>query len=153
MASFIYNTAKKEIMDNTIDLDTDTLKVMLVTSSYVANADDDVVDASGANDPVDHELTGTGYIAGWGNSGRKALTSVTATADKTNDRAELDAADLTWSGINAGTAAAAIIIKEGGANDTTSRLIAYIDSGGFPITTNGGDLTVTWNAEGIIHLT
>lgn len=152
MANFLYNTAKKEIMDNTIDLDTDTLKVMLVTSSYVANADDDVVDAGGANDAVDHELTGTGYTAGWGGAGRKALTSVTAVTDKTNNRAELDAADLTWTAINAGTAAAALIIKEGGANDTTSRLIAHIDSG-FPFVTNGGDMTLTWDAEGIIHLT
>lgn len=152
MANFIYNTAKKEIMDNTIDLDTDTLKIMLVTSSYVANADDDVVDAAGANDPVDHELTGTGYVAGWGNSGRKALASVVASTDKVNDRAELDCADITWTAINAGTAAAALLIKEGGANDTTSRLIAHIDSG-FPVTTNGGNITLNINAEGLIHLT
>jgi len=152
MASFWYNTAKKEIMDGTIDLLANTIKVMLVTSSYVANADNDVVDAAGANDPIDHELTGTGYVAGWGGAGRKTLASKTIVVDKANDRSEFDAADLQWALINAGIAAAAIIIKEGGANDTTSRLIAYIDTGGFPISTNGGNLDVTWNAEGILQL-
>lgn len=149
--SLVYNTAKKEIMDGTIDLLVDTIKVMLVTSLYVVNADDTVVDTGGAADPVDAELTGTGYVKGWGAAGRKALASKTATVDNVNDRAEFDAADLTWALINAGTAAAAILIKEGGANDTTSRLIAYIDTGGFPFVTNGGDMIVTWNAEGILQ--
>ncbi len=149
--SFLYNLAKKEMLDGTIDLLTDTIKVMLVTSSYVANADDDLVDAGGANDAVDHELSGTGYTAGWSNSGRKTLGTKAISEDDPNDRAEFDAADLTWSAINAGTAAAAILIKEGGADDTTSRLIAYIDTGGFPIVTNGGDLNVNWNAEGILQ--
>ena len=154
MASFVYNKAAEEMWDGTIDLVNDTIKVMLVTSSYTADKDDLVVDAAGANDPVDHELTGTGYTAGWGNSGRKTIGGTkTIAADNANDRAEFDSsADITWSGIDAGTAAAAIIIKEGGANDTTSRLIAYIDSGGFPVVTNGGDLTIQWNAEGILQL-
>jgi len=48
------------------------------------------------------------------------------------------------------TANAAIIFKQGAA-DTDSELIAYIDSGGFPKATNGGDLTIQWNANGIVH--
>lgn len=149
---FIYNTAAKEIADGTIDLVNDTIKAMLVTSSYVADRDDDVVDAAGANDAVDHELTGTGYAAGWGGAGRKTLGTKSWGVDKPNDRAEFTCANITWSGIDAGTAAALLIIKEGGANDTTSRLIAHIDSGGFPIVTNGGDLTVQINAEGLLQL-
>jgi hypothetical protein len=36
----------------------------------------------------------------------------------------------------------------------TSRLVAYIDTGvtGLPVTSNGGDITVTWNASGIFAL-
>lgn len=153
MANIFYNTAKLEIMNGTIDLDTDTLKVMLVTASYVANADDDVVDAGGANDAVDHELNGTGYVAGWGNSGRKTLANVVAAVDKPNNRAELDADDLVFSAINAGAAAAYVLIKEGASDDTTSRLIGYVDQGGFPVTTNGGDLTIQFDAQGLLHLT
>ena len=153
MASIIYNRAKKEIMDGTIDLLADTIKAMLVTSSYVADPDNDFVDAGGANDPVDHELSGTGYAAGWAGAGRKTLASKTATEDDANNRAEFLAANLAWTAINAGTAAAVIIFKNGTSDDTTSKLIAYIDSGGFPIVTNGGDLNITWNAEGILQLT
>ena len=150
MASFVYNTGAKELLDE-IDFNTDVLKIMLVTSGYVANRDDDVVDAGGANDPVDHEIAVSGYTGGWGGSGRKTAT-LTHEVDKTNDRAEIDIADLTWTALGTGaTIAAAILIKEGGANDTTSRLIAYFDITDTP--TNGGDITLDFDAvEGAIRL-
>ena len=151
MTDFLYNTGATEMWDQTIDLLNDTPKAMLVTSSYSADRDDDVVDAAGANDPVDHELSGTGYAAGWGGSGRKSLASKTITVDKANDRAEFDCADITWSAIDAGTPSQMLTVKEGGADDTTSRLIAHHDSG-FPVVTNGGDLTVEINAEGLMQL-
>ena len=151
MAALVYNRAKKEIMDGTIDLLTDTLKIMLVTSSYVADTDHDFVDEAGANDPIDHELSGSGYTAGFGGSGRKTLSSNAVSEDDANDRAEFDdTADITWTAINAGTAAAAILYKHN-TSDTDSVLIAYIDTGGFPVVTNGGDLTIQWNAEGILQ--
>jgi hypothetical protein len=36
----------------------------------------------------------------------------------------------------------------------TSPLVAYIDTGvtGLPVTPNGGNITVTWNASGIFQL-
>ena len=152
MASFVYNRAAKEILDGTIDLVAHTIKVMLVTSSYVANRDNDFVDAGGANDPIDHELSGTGYGAGFGGSGRKTLANKAFSEDDPNDRGEFDnTLDLTWTAINAGTAAAAIVYRHNTA-DTDSVLIAYIDSGGFPIVTNGGDLSINWDAQGIIQL-
>ncbi len=151
MAPLVYNRAKAEIMDGTIDLLSDVLKIMLVTSSYVADADNDFVDEAGANDPIDHELTGTGYVAGFAGSGRKTLSGKVVSEDDANDRAEFDdTADITWTGIDAGTAAAAILYKHITA-DTASVLIAYIDTGGFPVVTNGGDLTIQWNAEGILQ--
>lgn len=151
MASLVYNRAKKEILDGTIDLLTDTLKIMLVTSAYVVDADDTFVDMSGANDPIDEELSGTGYAAGFAGAGRKTLSGKGVSQDDANDRAEFDdTADITWTGISAGTAAAAILYKHNTA-DTDSVLIAYIDTGGFPIVTNGGDLTIQWNAEGILQ--
>ena len=154
MASFVYNTSKKEIMDGTLNLNTDTLKVILVNSTYTANADDDVVDAGGANDAVDGEITATNYTKGWGGAGRKTLANKTFETDKPNDRAELHADNITWTalgGASNDTIVAAVLIKEGGANDTTSRLIAYIDLA--DTTTNGGDFTIQWNAEGILQHT
>jgi hypothetical protein len=43
--------------------------------------------------------------------------------------------------------------KNAGAN-TTWRLVAYIDTGvtGLPVTPNGSDITITWNASGILQL-
>jgi len=152
VADFVYNLAKKQLLDGSLDLDTDDIRVMLVDSGYTANKDHDYVDGGGADDPVDHELSGTGYTGGYGGSGRKALASRAVTEDDTNDAGKFDAADVTWSAINAGTAACAIVIKKGTADDTTAVLIAHYDTG-FPVVTNGGDVTLQWNANGILALT
>lgn len=151
MASNWYTKAIEDIMDGTIDLAADTLKVMLVTSAYTFDRDHELVDAGGANDLVDAELSGTGYAGGWGGSGRKTLGSKSITTDHSNNRAVLDAADSIWTGINAGTPVAAVIIKEGGSDDTTSRPILYMGFTG--VATSGGDLTVSWNSTGIGAIT
>lgn len=148
MASLVYNLGKSEIMDGSIDFSGDTIKIMLVDSSYVADDAHDYIDDGGADDPIDHELSGTGY-----NQGGETLSNLAVTEDDTNNRAELDnSVDITWTGIDAGTAAGAIVYKVG-TFDTNSTMICYIDTGGFPVVTNGGDLTIQFNAEGILQLT
>ena len=142
MAEFLYNTGSMELWDGTFDILTGTIKVMLVTSSYVADRDNDLADEAGANDPIDHELTGTGYVAGWGNSGRKTLGTKAIIVNKGSDRSEFDAADVTWTGIDAGTAAQMLAIVENATDDTNTRLVSHHDTN-FPVVTNGGDLTVT----------
>jgi hypothetical protein len=97
------------------------------------------------------ELSGTGYTSGFAGSGRKTLASAAATEDDTSNLAKLTAANVTWTAINAGTASAVVIYKNG-TSDSDSQLIAYIDSGGFPVVTSGGDVTVSWNSSGIITL-
>ncbi len=145
MASLIFNRAKKEIFDGTLDMSaTGDIRLLLVTSAYTPNADHDFIDLGGS-DAVTAELSGTGYV-------RKALASEAFAEDDANDRAEWDADDVVFTGITAGTAAAFVIYDHTGV-DTTSVIIAYVDTGGFPIVTNGGDLTITFNAEGIIQLT
>lgn len=140
--SLVYNLFKKLQADGSINLSSDTLKAMLVGSTYTANADHDYVNPS----VYQTELSGTGYAGGYGGSGRKTIASKTFTEDDTNDRANFNATATTWTAINAGTAAAVVIIRErAGTGDTMSELIAYIDTGGFPVVTNGGDLTITWN--------
>ena len=151
MAVITYNQGRTDLLDGSIDLLTDVLKIMLVTASYVANKDDVFVE-EGVDDANEHELSGTGYTAGFGGSGRKTLSAKAVTKDDANDRAEFDdTADITWTGINAGTAAAAILYHHL-TSDLLSTLIMYNDSGGFPIVTNGGDPTVQWNAEGSLQL-
>lgn len=151
MADFHYNEAAKKVYDQTLDMLVDVIKVGLSTSVHVPIRNDDFLDESGADDFIDGELSGTGYTAGFGNSGRRTLVSKSIVVDKPNDRAEFTAANLTWTSIDAGTAAQATVLKEI-TNDAASITIANIDSGGFPIVTNGGDLSINWDAEGIIQL-
>jgi hypothetical protein len=139
-----YNRGKTQVLNGGVDLLTDTIKVMLVNASASFNADHNFVSEVNTN-----ELSGTGYAGGFAGSGRKTLASKTVTEDDTNDRAEFDAADVTWTAINAGTASAAVLIKEGTA-DTDSVLIAYLDF--TDVVTNGGDFTLQWDAEGILQL-
>lgn len=146
MASFWYNKAVQEVLTGAIDLDSNTLKVMLVNSTYTPNNDDDVVDAGGASDAVDAEITATNYTRGWGGAGRKTA-SITITEQDANNRAVVVFSDITWTALGGATndtVVGAILIKEGGANDTTSRLIAYWDLS--DTATNGGNFVLSMDA-------
>lgn len=143
--SLTANRARKEMLDA---LAASTLKVMLVSSAYTPDADHDYV--SSITGGTSKELSGTGYVAGFGGSGRKTLASKTANQDNANNLGFLDAADVTWTAINAGTVAHAVIIKEV-TNDADSPIIAVITISP-AIVTNGGDYTITWAADGLIKL-
>lgn len=155
--SFVFNQFKHlettaSGVSTRIDLVNDTsIKLILVGSTHSLDVDDSFVDPSLA---AGSELNGTGYVGGYGGSGRKAVSVRAISRDDANDRAEFTFAPVTWSSINAGTAAGAVLIRErAGTGDTMSELIAFIDSGGFPVVTNGGDLTFTPNVEGVLQLT
>lgn len=57
-------------------------------------------------------------------------------------------------GTSTGTALEAIIIYIDTGTANTSPLVAYFDTGvtGLPVTPNGGDITISWNASGIFQL-
>lgn len=149
MANIFYNDAKLGVWDRSIDLLANNLDVMLLVAGYTPDADHLVVDAGGADDPVDHELAVTGYAGGWGGSGRKVLASKALAKDNTTDKAFFDAADVSWASLATGaTIVAALLIKRGSANDTTARLIAYIDLADTP--TNGSPFTLQFPAAGIL---
>lgn len=139
MADVIYNSFKKKIMDGSIDLDTDTIKVALVTSSYTPDQD-----THDFFDDITNEVSGTGYTAGGA-----TLASVTVTADNTDNEGVFDAADVTWSSSTI-TARGAVIYKSTG-TASTSPLIAYIDFGADKSSSNG-NFTIQWNSEGILNL-
>lgn len=151
MASLVYNRAKNGMWGGNgaaISLLSDTIKVMLVTSAYTANPDHDYITASGAGT---NEIVATNYTGAFGGAGRKTLASKTLTEDDTNDRSVFDAADVTWTSIGGATnatIAAAILVKEG-TSDADSQLLVYIDIA--DTATNGGDITIQWNANGIFY--
>lgn len=53
-----------------------------------------------------------------------------------------------------GNSAEAILIYIDTGTASTSRLVAWLDTGvsGLPITPNGGDITIAWNGSGIFQL-
>src|SRR5688500_1187892 len=87
MANLIFNSFKSDIANGSIDLDTDTINVMLVDATFTPDADLDL-----KRSDVTGEVTGTGYTAGG-----KALANKTVTVDNANDRAIFDADDVVWS--------------------------------------------------------
>jgi hypothetical protein len=56
---------------------------------------------------------------------------------------------VTFTAVSGASVESVNVFKDTG-TPGTSNLIAYFDTGtGLPVTPNGGDITVTWNASGI----
>ncbi|KKN26268.1 hypothetical protein LCGC14_0876430 [marine sediment metagenome] len=124
-----------------IDFDTDIIKVMLTTSTYVPNQD-----THDYKDDVTNEVVGTGYVA----TG-ETLASKTVTYTAGTNKHVLDAADVTWAASTI-TARIAVIYDSTPATDPTRPLMSYQDFISDQ-SSSGGDFTIQWNASGIIEIT
>lgn len=73
---------------------------------------------------------------------------------KTFTNGLFDGDNVTFTAVAAGASLEAIVIFIDTGTPSTSRLVAYIDTGvtGLPVTPNGGDISVAWNASGIFQL-
>jgi hypothetical protein len=140
MASALYNSFKRDIMNGAIDLDTDTIKGMLVTSTYAQN-----IDTHTKRSDITNEVVGTGYTAGG-----VTLASPTVTVDNTDDEGVFDAADSSWTTATI-TARGMVLYKSRGGASTADELIGYIDFAADK-TSTAGTFAITYNAEGIINL-
>ena len=143
MANVVYNSAKADLMDGTLDLDTDTIKVVLVTSTYTPD-----IDTHTQYSHITNQVTGDGYTAGGA-----TLADKTVSIDTVNNRGVFDATNTTWS-TSTITARGAILYKyvdDGGNPAATSPLICYFD-----FTTDkessSGDFTIQWDSVGILTL-
>lgn len=141
MASVIYNSFKRDIANGSIDLDTDTIKVMLVTSTYAPN-----IDTHTKRSDITNEVSGTGYTAGGG-----TLANKTVAVDNTNDRALFDGDNQVWATATI-TARGAVLYKSRGGAASADELVCYIDFV-TDITSTAADFTLSFNAVGIIALT
>ena len=143
MASAKYNAGLKALLDGTATWNSGsiTIRALLVSSAYTFNPDHATLSS------ITNELSGTGYT-------RKDVTSRTLTTDNTNDRVAADAADITWTGLNAGTPAACVIYLRVGADDSTPGddiPLFYMDQN--DIVTNGGDYTLAFDPIGVATFT
>jgi hypothetical protein len=135
-----YGQALLKALNKEIDFDTDVIKVMLCTSAYVPDQDAHVYkDVS-----VTSEVTGTGYTAGGATLASKTIAYTAAT-----NIIALDAADVTWAASTI-TARYAVIYDDSPAS--SKPLLAYVDFGADQ-SSNNGNFTITWDANGILKIT
>ena len=133
MANALYTKGKEAILDGSIDLESDTIKCVLVDSAdYTPNLSthdnlDDV--PSGARVGTAQTLGSKSFTAG-----------------------VFDASDVTLTSVTGDPSEYILIYKDSGV-ESSSRLLALFDTAtGLPVTPNGGNITITWNASGIFSL-
>lgn len=144
MPSTWTNGGLKRIWDRaagTVDVLNDTIKVMLLGTAYVPNPDHEFI-----SDIVAAELSGTGYVGGFGGSGRKTLAGKTLTTDTTLNEVRFDFTNPTWAGADFGTVNYAAIVKEVTTN-ADSPVLGILDTG--PLLTSGGTFTLDVGTHGL----
>jgi hypothetical protein len=123
MSNFVYGKAKQSMLNGQINVTSNSLKVLLVSSSYVPSVNSDQY-VSNIN--VNHIINRSGVIQ-----------------NVTNTLGILDADDIVISAHN-GSAFKAVVLYQNGTSDSDSRLIAYVDtSAGLPFTGVNFSLPVT----------
>ena len=125
MASLVYNSVMRDVVVGSVDFDTDTFKMMLVTSSYSASK------SHAKRNEVTNEVTGAGYTAG----GNACSVTVAAT-DNTNNDVEISFSVTSWTSATI-TARAGVIYKSRGGASSADELVGYVDFGGDVTSTNG----------------
>lgn len=73
---------------------------------------------------------------------------------KTISNGTFDGDNVTFTAVSGNSCEAIVLYRKNAGANTTWRLIAYIDTSvtGLPVTPNGGDISITWNASGIFTL-
>ncbi|MDD4052343.1 MAG: hypothetical protein PHR28_10665 [candidate division Zixibacteria bacterium] len=147
----LYASARKYILDGTIDLLTDPIKVALVTSDYTPDVAHDVLaDVMASPDPevVAVASPDNGYT-----DGGETLTGKTVTSTDSPSAGKFDAEDLTWSALTA-TFRYGIMYAEKsvGSPAIVNPLIGYIlfDTTPVDIVMTGLDFTIPWSPSGIL---
>jgi hypothetical protein len=66
----------------------------------------------------------------------------------------IDGNDVTFTAVSGASVEALVLYRKNAGANTTWRLVAYIDTSvtGLPVTPNGGNIGITWNASGIVQL-
>lgn len=133
MANALYPKWKEQLLQFTANnnLSAGTVKVALVTSGYTYSSSDQFYSSVSAS------VVGTPQTIG----------------SKTYTNGIFDGADVTFTAVSGSQVVSLVIYIDTGSS-ATSPLVAFIDTGvtNLPVTPNGGDITITWNASGIFAL-
>lgn len=130
MASLNFDSFFEDLSRGSIDMDTDSFKMMLVTSTFVANKGTQL-----KRSDVTNEVVGTGYTAGG------AVTTCTVAKNTGTHVVTYSFSSVSWSTATI-TARAAVIYKSRGGASTADELVAYVDFGS-DITSTAGTFQVT----------
>ena len=134
MANGLYTKSKEGILDGSIVWTTSNVKALLVdTGSYTV------------------DLSTHQYLSDIPAGARVSTSPLVSSRTATNGTA--DCADPTWSTVTGSSVEAVVFFVDTG-SATSSRLIAYFDTGitGLPFTPDGGDVTLGINASGLFSL-
>lgn len=138
MANAIYQEYKQNLLAGTsgYDLDNDTTN----DGPYCA-----LVDTGTYTFSQTHEF----YSSLSGVVGTDQRISTPTVANGT-----FDGDNLTYTAVSGNSVEALVIYRHNAGANTTWPLVAYIDTSvtGLPVTPNGGNITVTWDASGIIAI-
>lgn len=127
MSNALYDLGREGFLGADIDWDLDNIKAVLVdTGAYTVNL-------------ATHQFLSDIPV------GARIATSANLSA-KTKAAGVADAGDVTFSAVS-GVSVEAVVLYQDTGVEATSRLIAYIDTAtGLPVTPNGGDIVVQWDA-------
>lgn len=117
MASLIYDSFTDDTARGNIDWDSDSFKIMLVTSTYSPNKGTHT-----KRSDVTNEVTSTNYSAGG-----KAVT-VTIAKDASGHKETMTFTDLNWTPVTI-TARGAVVYKTRGGASSADELVCYLDFG------------------------
>lgn len=141
VTAFWYGNGLLNVCKGAIDLDTDTFKAMLTTSSYTPDQD-----AHDFRDDVTNEITGDGYTAGG-----FTLVSPALSFDGTSNEVRWDWGDPQWTEATF-TARRMVIYKSRGGASTADELVMWVDFGADE-TVSAGTFTYNVPATGAAKIT
>lgn len=144
MANALFTVYRNNILgDNSftnVQLDADSIEAM-----FVDHADDTPVPAT---DQDIADILSAARVPAFGSTPALANKTIGTVA-----AGVFDADDTVFTSLSGDQVESLILFKDTG-TDTTSILIAFFDtfSSGMPLTPNGGNVTVQWNASGIFQV-
>lgn len=150
-SSFVYDTGKTGFVTGALcywSSTTASFYISLLSNNYVPDESHSFASAfSGAE--LSTVVAGASFVPGFNGTTRISITGRVLNNNNTSHQAEFQMNTVTWSTINAGTAHAFVIFQQT-TSDGLSRLLTYNSLGGFPITTNGTNFTLSFTSAGCI---